>query len=967
MKVLMKIGRVLRRVLAVVLAIIFVLLTVATAIAVPLSNTYESMITMALGQKSFKTDGGNNPQYYTSEYVSEEDLAQASAELCKEIEQEGMVLMTNENNALPLNSGARISLLSQNSVDLVYGGAGAGSVDTSTAANLKTAMESAGLVINPVLWDFYKTGEGSTYRKEVPNLLGMGEFLAHEVPQNVYTEEVMKSLKEYNDAAVIVIGRSGSESVDLPADYLEFTTEEKELIQMATENFETVILLLNVTTAINLSVLNEYDVDACLWIGALGQEGVYAIGEALVGEVNPSGHLVDTWAYDATAAPSYANFGDYTITNSEEYAGTKYMVYAESIYVGYRYYETRYEDVVLGNETSNNFDYANQVQFPFGHGLSYTDFEWSEYQVVENEDAFTVTVTVTNTGDTAGKDTVEIYLQSPYTQYDIEHQVEKSSVELVGFEKTGLLNPGESQTLSILVDKKDLAVYDTNGYQTYILEAGDYYLSAGTDAHDALNNILAAKQWTVSDGMTSDGNATFASLYVNSALDTTTYATSIETGVEITNQLSSSDITTYDKSFVYLSRNDWMGTWPTTYQNGSWEAPQTLIDDLEFKIVEETTTAMPTYDTINDTYGELALVDMIGLDSMDPKWDALLDQLSQDELYHIVSRAGYGTAALESIGLPGVVHKDGPAGISSTLAGGNQSCMAYPPAIVLASTWNKELAKARGEMVGEDSISSEITVWYAPAMNIHRSALSGRNFEYYSEDGFLSGEFGSAETLGYTSKGGVVTIKHFAINDQETNRQGGAMFFNEQSARELYLEAFETPIVEGKANGIMSSMNRIGATWVGADIGLMTNILRNEWGYSGFVITDQTSFVMFSYCDIHSGIAAGNDLWLCTSKNLWEQSEDEMTATFMQGVRTAAQRYLYVIANSNAMNGVDKDTTVSNIMPDWKKFYFVIIPAIILIDILAILVVRKLWGSKYTKEVRRIRKAEKKARKIKEK
>lgn len=937
MKIKKILGTIARRFVAVLLAFVMVLLTVVVAVGIPLANNYKNMVSMFLSQTTFTAEGGSNPQYFTSDYATADEVDKAATELSIQIEREGMVLMKNENNALPLLNGAKISLLGQCSVDLVYGGAGAGSIDTSQVDDLKTVLEANGFDVNETLWKFYTEGAGSTYRKAVPNIMGQGGFSVNEVPMNVYSEEALASMDEYNDAAIIVVGRSGSESVDLSADYLEFSAEEKALIEFACEKFDTVVLMLNVTNPMNLSVLNDYAIDACLWVGATGQEGAYAIGEVLNGSVSPSGNTVDTWSYKPTEAPSVVNLGDYTITNSEVVSGNKYLVYEEGIYVGYRYYETRYEDVVLGNETVENYNYDEQVQFPFGYGLSYTTFEWSDYTVTETEDSFVVAVTVTNTGDYPGKETVQVYMQKPYTEYDKENQLEKASVELVGYEKTNLLEKGASEVVEIEVAKEQLKSYDAYGYGTYIVEAGNYYLAAGENAHDALNNILAAK------GVSSvSGDMDLTHLYIQNELDTTTYAVA-DTGNNIENQMEDVDIKAYDADFRYLSRSDWEGTWPTVYADGQWDAPEELLEALEIIITENPDAQMPEFNVISEEYGELKLADMIGLDYDDPKWDAFLNQLDKDELYQYISHAGYGTTAIEDEGVPGVVHKDGPAGISSTLAGGNINCMGYPPAVVLASTWNVDLAEQRGKLVGEDSLSSDVTVWYAPAMNIHRTAMSGRNFEYYSEDGFLSGVMGAAETANFQKKGGIVTIKHFAINDQETNRIGGSMFCNEQSARELYLLPFQMCVEEGNATGIMSSMNRVGGRWIGGHEGIMTNMLRNEWGYKGFVITDQTSFASFNYCDIREGLAAGNDIWLCTGQDMWQLSEEELTATVMTNARQAIHRYLYAVANSNAMNGVDRDTVVKNVLAGWQVALYIVAVIVLVLDVFLFKAVRRLW------------------------
>lgn len=942
---------VVRRVLAVLLALIFALLGAACLIAIPLSNNYSAMVSMAIAMPTTAKSGGSNPQYFTSDYSSAAAVQETSAQLCREIEQEGMVLLRNNGDALPLAKGTSVTLLGESAADLVYGGAGAGSVDTSTAPNLRRAMEAAGFTVNPVLWDFYTTGAGAAYKKEVPSLTGQGRFAANEAPQSAYTQTEFDSMAEYNDAAIIVIGRSGSESVDLPVDYLSFTEEERSLIEMAQGRFDKIVLVLNVTNPINMTEIARYDIDAVLWVGALGQEGAYAVGEALNGTVNPSGHLVDTWAVDPAGSPAAANLGDYTITNSNVTSGNKYIVYAEGIYVGYRYYETRYEDAVLGQGNAGDYDYDAQVVYPFGYGLSYTDFTWSDYKMTETANGFALNVTVKNTGSAAGKDVVQAYLQSPYTDYDKANGIEKSAVELVGFAKTDILQPGESQTVTIDVDKSTLKVFDAYGEGTYIVEAGDYYLTAAANAHAAANNILAAK------GAAVDGSADFTALYTQAATDTKTYATA-ETGAAVTTLMSDADIKTYDPDFTYLSRSDWTGTWPATYQNGSWDTPETVLTALEITRPEDENAEMPAFDQT----GDLKLCDLIGADYDDTRWETLLSQMSKKETYDLIRHAGYGTMAVQSAGVPGTVQKDGPAGISSTLAGGNLHCMAYEPAVVLASTYNVDLASRRGKLVGEDSLSSGVQVWYAPAMNIHRTANAGRNFEYYAEDPYISGVFGAAETAGFQSKGGIVTIKHFAFNDQETNRIGGAMFINEQSARQLYLKPFEMSIVNGGAVGIMSGMNRIGCRWIGGHAGIMTNILRGEWGYKGFVITDQTSFASFNYCDIREGLPAGNDLWLNTAYNMWDLKDDELTPTVMQAARTAAHRYLYAVANSNAMNGVDADTVVKNIIPTWQYAYVALVVFAALMWFFGFKVVRALWASKRYLAKKAERKAKKAAK-----
>lgn len=897
---------------------------------------YQNLISVYFNQSNQKivTAEGENSDYFTSDFDTEEERTAHLQEVGTKIEEEGIVLLKDENDALPITSGSKISVFGQDSVDPIYGGGGAGSVDSSKAVNLKTAFKNAGYELNETLWDFYESGKGSSYRKATPDVYGEGTFAVNEVPVDVYTDAVKSSFTEYNDAAVIVIGRSGGESSDLSYEpledgytYLQLNDDERAMIQMVTENFDKVVVLLNTQNAMELGFLEEYDIDACLWIGALGETGAYGVASVLTGEVNPSGALVDTYAYDSLSAPSIENFGNYTITNSEVDRGNTYMVYGEGIYVGYLYYETRYEDVVLGNEVKTNYDYTTTVQYPFGYGLSYTDFSWSDYSVKETDDTYEITVTVTNTGDTAGKDIVQVYMQSPYTDYDKENGIEKASVELVGFAKTSEIEAGKSETVTVSVGKEVMKTYDANGTGTYIVDAGDYYFAAGVDAHDALNNILAAKGKTTADGMDYDGKADFTAKITVNKMDTKTYAVSMATGNEITNQFEKADISYYDSEFQYLSRSDWTGTWPTTYADGALKASDEMLSDLEISFSEDENAEKPVTNTISEEFGALKAATLIGADYDNDLWNVLVQQLTVEEMDKLVRIGGYATMNIESIQLPATTDKDGPAGISGTLVGG-ESGTSYPPAVVLASTWNLELSEEFGRCIGEDSLALDVAVWYAPACNIHRSPYSGRNFEYYSEDGFLSGKMASSTVIGAQSKGAVVTVKHFALNDQECNRVGGAIFANEQSIRELYLEPFEYTVREGDALGMMASMNRIGARWSGGHSGLMTATLRDEWGFKGMVVTDQASFSVFAYEDLREGLEAGTDLWLNTDASLWALSDDQMTPTVLTNMQRAAKNVIYAITNSNEMNGLSEGSKLVVIMPLWKK-------ALVTLDVVA--------------------------------
>ncbi|MEV7692774.1 glycoside hydrolase family 3 N-terminal domain-containing protein [Microbacterium sp. NPDC089189] len=910
-------------------AIVAYVLSAAVIVALVIGNLfafrYADLVSVYLGQETQRVVAGDgeDADYFTSDFDSEADRQEYLTRVATDISREGITLLQNDGG-LPLAADARVSVFGQDAVDPVYSGGGAGSIDTSQATTLGESFAAAGLEVNPVLWDFYADGAGSTYRKTTPDVYGEGSFAVNEVPRAVYTDDVIASFGDYADAAVVVIGRSGGESSDLAhtpgADgytYLQLNADERDMLSLADENFDEVVVLLNTQNPVELGALDEFDVSATVWVGTFGQTGATAVGEILTGAVAPSGALVDTYAYDSLSAPSIANFGDYTITNSTVDRGDKYVVYAEGIYVGYAYYETRYEDVVLGTEPADAFDYAAEVQYPFGHGETYTDFAWSDYTVTEQDAAYEVSVTVANTGETAGKDIVQVYLQSPYTDYDRENGIEKPAVELAGYAKTGLLEAGASETVTVTVPKELMKVYDADGYGTYIVDAGEYRLAAGEDAHAALNNILTAKGYDTTDGMTADGDAAFVETITVDTLDATTYAVSAATGNPIENRFDDVDIRHYDPEFTYLSRSDWSGTWPTTYADGEWTAPEQLLADLEISYTEDPDAEAPTFDTVDDQYGELSTAMLVGQEYDNELWDALLGQASLEELEQLVRIGGYATRTVESIQLPGTVDKDGPAGFSATLTGGENG-MGYPPAIVLASSWNDELAREMGDAIGEDSLALGYAGWYAPSMNIHRSPYSGRNFEYFSEDPVLSGQMSAEVVAGAQAKGTLVFIKHFALNDQEANRVGGAVFADEQSTRELYLAPFETSVREADARGVMASMNRVGARWSGGHAGLMTDTLRDEWGFNGVVVTDQASFSVFAYEDLREGLEAGTDLWLNTDAELWALSADELTPTVQQNIVRAAHNVAYAVAHSNAMNGLSAGAEIQSVVPLWQ-------------------------------------------------
>lgn len=936
-----------RTILSLCMAIVLILLIVANCLAM----NYRGLISTFFNHSTFKieeTGEGVDSEYFACDFTSEEELTEAHAELVEEIEAEGLVLLKNEGG-LPLSKGQKVSVFSVSSVDMVYGGTGSGSVDTSSVVNLKDALENAELSVNPELWSFYEGKQEEGFQRSAPTWQG-GKFSINEVPWDQVSEAVGDSFDEYSDAAIVVISRSGGEGSDLTAqnfaetetvegnsgNYLELSAEEAEMMSAVNDLFDNVVVLINANNALELGWLNEYpNIKAAMWVGGMGQTGLNAVAEALVGDVVPSGHLVDTYAADASSSPAAQNAGaNFWIENGFSNESDQYIVYQEGIYVGYRYYETRYEDVVLGQGNAGDYDYAAEVVYPFGYGLSYTTFDYSDFSVEYTGDSFDITVTVTNTGDVyAGKDAVEIYFQSPYTDYDKENGVEKSAIELAGFTKTDTLAPGESQTVTVSVSKESLKAYDYKAAETYILDAGDYYFSVGHDVHDALNNILAAKGKTVSDGMTADGNPELTAVWNNPQLDLQTYSTDSVTGTEIQNQFGYADISTYEEysDFKYLTRSDWTGTFPTAFCDYTDETtgekyisfPQSIIDALQPQYTEETEAySMPTSGAEN--VDELTLAKYLNTEYDDPAWDNLLDVISSEDLLEMVRMGGYGTPSLDYILKPATVEKDGPAGISATLVGGTQG-MAYPTEVVIASTWNVELAEAMGVALGNDAMYADVQGWYAPAMNIHRTPYSGRNFEYYSEDGLISGMMGAATVDGAQSKGLTCYIKHFAVNDTEGvidenmnikgSKDGIAVFLNEQAMRELYLVPFEQTVKDGGASGVMNAFNRVGTKWCGANYELLTEVLRDEWGFVGIVITDYAG--LSDYMDIKAGLQAGTDMWMNTSEEQYMIDNYQNDAQIMTYLRNAAHNICYTVSHSVAMNGLSETSKLIEIIPLW--------------------------------------------------
>ena len=889
--------------------------------------------------------------YYESDLASEADRTAKGAELVKQVEAEGASLLTNEDEALPLAKGSKVSLFSTSSVNIVYGGTGSANVDASKCDNLKTALEKEGFSVNQTLWDFYETGDAAEYTRgnagavvqDSATASGYGSAEIVEAPWSLYSEDVLGSVEEYGDAAIVVLSRIGGEGADSYFDhelgdgknYLALNQEEKDMMagikaMKDAGTIDKIVVLINTSNALQVDFLqnNEYGVDATLWIGGVGQTGLNAVAEILDGTVNPSGSLPDTYCYDNYSSPAMQNFTpvvyDGDTTQIPEHADT-YMVYQEGIYVGYKYYETRYEDYVMGTGNAGEYAYGNDVAFPFGYGLSYTTFEYSDVTLSYDAAAttYTMKVTVTNTGDVAGKETVQAYVSSPYTQYDIDNNVEKASVSLVGFEKTDILAPGASETLTIEIDGDYVASYDAYGAGTYILDAGDYYFTAATDAHNAANNVLAAKGYTpeTTDGrMDVAGNAELVATWNNPALDTTTYATS-DAGTEITNKLNASDPNMNEEvgtTVTYLTRNDWEGTMPSLEKTIKIALNDYLVQALQDQQYETDTTvnvAMPRLGADNG----LTLYDMIGLDYDDPAWDELLDQMTADEMVSLVGDSFHWTMPVLSVQAPGTRDENGPQGLTVALFGSHLGVetTALTSEDVLAATFNKELVYEIGNIVGNDCLDAKVTFLYGPGANTHRSPYGGRNFEYYSEDAVLSSEIGKAEVSGIEEKGVRVVMKHFALNDCEQDRIGLGVWLNEQSAREIYLRAFQGALENSQAggNGVMMAYTRWGAQWSGANAGLVKGILNEEWQCNGLQITDNVLSTMVNGID---GVLGGTTTYdsmlsfMVTNNGLAKYTKDPIIVSAM---REACHHNLYAIANSQAMNGIGPNTTIAETEP----------------------------------------------------
>lgn len=888
--------------------------------------------------------GSQRPIYsdeVTSVYPTQKATNKAEAfanaqEVNLKLAEEGFVLLKNENAALPMNKGARISVFSKNSVNLSYGGSGSGGFDTGNNKNLYESLNDAGFVTNPTLKSFYESSQSGPVRTANSSDLDNGDnqkIATAETPQSKYTDAVRNSYADYSDAALVVITRIGGEGFDLPryqgdsegavsvdSHYLELDQNEIDLLTAVTDGtFKRVVVVFNTPSSFEVTFLKDSayaafadKIDAAVWIGFTGSNGITALGEILNGDVNPSGRLVDTWAADFTKNPSFVNFGTGCLPDTtDKYDGGMYysVDYEEGIYVGYRYYETR-------GETDGEDWYNANVVYPFGYGLSYTTFDWTvgdaSASEIELGTTITVPVTVKNTGSVAGKDVVQLYASAPYTLGGIE----KAHKVLVGFAKTKLLQPGESETVTASFDPYSAASYDyrdanSNGFSGYELEAGEYTLYVSRNAHESEKAIA-----------------------LNLAADVQ-IGTDPTTDSEVVNRYTDSeDFLDSDWQLdTMLSRADWEGTWPT---------PQTAqqhagTDRLYEEIRSEEHNNPTDFDSEEyPWFGEeptLTLRDLLpsaeaeGYEPVvsydDERWEELMMGCDEEEMIALINNGAYHTLAMESVGLPATIHGDGPSGFTCFMSKEqvNGTCQ-YVSEPVMASTWNINLMNELGEAIGEEgTIGDKATGQpyssiYAPGVNIHRSPFGGRCSEYFSEDPFISGMMGAAEVQGIQSRGVLPTVKHFVANEQETHRSigGDLSWLSEQALREIYLKPFEYTVKLGETRGIMTSFNRIGTRWTGGDYRLLTEILRNEWGFNGLVICDFNTIPQYMIpCMM---FYAGGSLDLATQQSAMWTDCDTSDAGDAIVLMRAVKDVMYALVNSNAMNA----EVIGYNLPIWQEY-----------------------------------------------
>ena len=830
-----------------------------------------------------------------------------AAEVAEEIMEDGIVLLKNES-LLPLNETKKLNIFGWESINPAYGGAGSGGInDLYDIVSLNQGLENAGFSINQELVDFY-----NNYGADNPEMsIQKQSWTLPEPPVDTYSDELIKSAKEYSDVAVVVLSRKAGEGHnDIPMDvrkaaydnnsdeyddfpegehYLQLSQTERDMVDMVCSNFDNVIVVYNGANQFELGFADEYpQIKSVVWCPGTGNVGFNALGKVFSGEVNPSGKTPDTFIYDMTTAPwwnnaektEYTNLADMAVEGMN--AGTAQVYapaftnYVEGIYVGYKYYETAAQEGAI--------DYDKTVQYPFGYGLSYTEFEQKMGELEEKDGQISVDVEVTNTGDVAGKDVVEVYYEPPYTNGGIE----KSSANLIEFAKTDLLQPGESQTVTVTFSIEDMASYDENNAKAYVLEKGDYAISINSDSH----TVLDQKTYTADKDVVYKGE--------NKRASDDTAATNVFEDAK-------GDVT-------YLSRADHFANYEeATAAPASAELGEPYVSEYHLNSNFDKTTYLNDEDVMPTTGADngLTLADMRDADYDDPRWEKLLDQLTVDEMANMIAMAGYQTAAMDSVGKVATLDFDGPAAINNNFTG--VGSIGFPIEVVVASTWNKELAQAWGECMGKISQEMGAEGWYAPGMNTHRTAFGARNYEYFSEDGVLSGNMGAKAVEGARNYGVYSYIKHFAM--YEGNAKMVSVWSNEQAIREIYLKPFEISVKQGGANAVMVSWSFLGDKWTGECSNLMNTVLRDEWGFRGMALTDFFRNNGHGFMNADAALANGVDVMLSTFNGEENNVANPEHPTSVLQMRNACKNVMYTVVSSWAYDGEHEETGMEN----WKK------------------------------------------------
>lgn len=833
--------------------------------------------------------------------VSEENVASAT-QLCEDIADEGIVLLDNDGT-LPMAKNSKLNVFGWASTNPCYGGTGSGALsDAYPTVTLLEGLTNAGFELNTELSDFY-----TSYRADRP-VVGMfsQDWTLPEPEAAQYTDEMMNNAKAFSDTAMVVITRVGGEGADLPTDvskvtydaghsyndfepgehYLQLSKTEEDMVKLVCDNFDKVVVVYNGANAMELGWVKDYSqIKSVIWCAGTGQSGFNALGSILCGDVNPSGRTIDTFVYDLTQTPTANNFGNFNYTNMDEFKANSFgadtipafVNYVEGIYVGYKFYETAAAEGLI--------DYDKTVVYPFGRGLSYTTFTQTLNSVTEADGTITVDVTVTNTGSASGKEVVEVYYNPPYTNGGIE----KASANLIGFAKTSELAPGASENVTVTFKAEDMASYDTYGKGCYVLEKGDYVISINADSH----TVLDSKVYNVASDIVYDAS------------------NKRESDVEV----ADNKFDFAEGNVTYLSRADGFANYAeataapadfelpaqakaTFYNNSNWN-PEDFnnADDVA-----------PTTGAKNG----LKLKDMVGVDYNDAQWDAFLDQLTVSDMDSLIALGGFQSVAVSSIGKVQAIDCDGPASINNNFT--KQGSIGFPSAVMIAATWNTDLAHDFGTSIGKMADDMNVSGWYAPAMNIHRSAFAGRNFEYYSEDGVLSGAMAANAIMGSQEQGVYAFMKHFALNDQETNRTSMLCTWStEQAIREIYLKPFEKCIKDADCHAVMSAFNYIGTTYAGSCPELLIDVLRGEWGFVGMVLTDY--YGVYGYQDADRLIRNGGDFCLVNYDTETNHLTDTTSATALVSARQACKNILYTVANSRAY--YEENLTPG--MPGWEK------------------------------------------------